>query len=47
MGSTDFTHGLHVDKWLPIGSFCNTHGMLLVTHGLLQLQKQLMGDQFQ
>ncbi len=32
------THGLSVHKWLPIGSFCIIHGLLLVTRGLLQLQ---------
>ncbi len=45
--STDFTHGLPVHKWLPIGRFCNFPNLLLVAQGLLQLQKQPVSDQFQ
>ncbi len=31
----------------PLAASAITHGLLLVVHGLLQLQKQPMGDQFQ
>ncbi len=38
---------LPMSSWHPLAAFAIPHGLLLVTHGLFQLQKQLMGDQFQ
>ncbi len=45
--STDFTHGLLCTNGYPLAASAVTHGLLLVTHGPLQLQMQPMCDQFQ
>ncbi len=44
--STDFTHGLLCTNGYPLAASAITRGLLLVTYGLLQLQKQPIGDQF-